>query len=748
MTLSSAFSDLGLSPDILQSIEEAGYTTPTAIQAEGVPAFLDGSDIVFQAQTGTGKTAAFVLPIIQQLEPRPGVVEVLVLTPTRELAQQVCEEFDRFGKGRGITATAIYGGTSFEKQYEALETAQVVVATPGRLLDLFRRKKFSADKVRFFGLDEADELLSMGFEKDVLDIAEKVPTPRQSFICSATFSDAVQRVARNFIVDPVQVNVSSDAIGAQSVRHEYFAVRPSEKLDALRRLVVSEARSGAIVFANTRAATFRVTEALVREGVSVDVLNGELSQAEREKALARMKDDRVQFLVATDVAARGIDISGLPAVINYDMPESPDVYIHRTGRTGRAGQAGVAFSLVMPSDITVFHALQKFYKLELHERTLPTRQDIRAAVADDAIDGTLSTLDADGTLEYAAHIPLARRLTEREDGARVIAKLIAHFREGNGTAHGAKARPAAAPSPATPVVATTPEPPPPTVESPAEAAEPTEATPSRQPASRDATEGPRRSRSRTAAVEATAPEREERKDRKTPETEEAVASTAPASTSGDAPTPDAIASVLAESSRRRGRWRGARSIAEALGVDEAAVVTVLEAGPEQFEQSRKNPNQWRLLVSDGGSASPDGDKPERKSAPPSERPEKSERREAAPAEKPRKSDKPARGSNDARKSSDAKPAKQTAPKAGPDHVFVKVNVGTTHGISADQLAAELVHLAGLDLEDLGPVELGETESRVAVVSDYSDALAEAIDGQTVAGQTLSVKRPQRRGRRK
>ena len=276
------FSDLGLSEATLDAITAAGFETPSPIQAGGIPALQTGADVILQAQTGTGKTAAFVLPLVDSLEPNPGVVDVLVLVPTRELAKQVAGEFERFGGARGVHATAIYGGASFEKQYDALEKCQVVVATPGRLLDLNRRNQIRLDSVRVFGLDESDEMLSMGFERDVFDIVALLPEERQSFLCSATYNEDIKRVARGFISDPTVVDVSSDRVGAESVHHVYYRVSAASKIDALLRLLDSEAGDGAIIFANTRAATFRVHNALAAEDVSVGVLNGELSQAERE----------------------------------------------------------------------------------------------------------------------------------------------------------------------------------------------------------------------------------------------------------------------------------------------------------------------------------------------------------------------------------------------------------------------------------------------------------------------------------
>ncbi len=790
------FTELGLDPDLLSAIESAGYVNATAVQAEGIPAFLNGGDILIQAQTGTGKTAAFVLPIIQQLQANPGTVEVLVLAPTRELAKQVCGEFSHFGKLRGIHATPIYGGTSFEKQHQELETAQIVVATPGRLLDLMRRGKLDPSGIRFFGLDEADELLSMGFEKDVLDVVAQIPKKRQSFICSATMNPSITGIARNFITDPTVVDVSSDAIGAKSVRHEHFKVAPSEKLEALRRLVQTDARNGAIVFANTRAATFLVTDALAREDISVDVLNGELSQADRELALSRMRDDSVQFLVATDVAARGIDISGLPAVINYDMPESPDVYIHRTGRTGRAGQAGVAYSLVCPSDISVFHQLQKFYHLEFNETELPTRERLRAVVADEILDNVLEGLDAGADLNYAAHLPLAKRLHDRPDGARVIAKLIAHFEQGGATAIVSAAADTAKEAPVKAIAAPVADAVDVVVEEAPAAPAPKPAR-SRKPAAAKAAapreEAPEETAQPVAAPAAPAadakPLREGRRNRRI-RNEAAAAAPAAAAPAAAAPaavaepeaaieaapeakaepakpkrapkkpaaevtgdlTADVLADALSKASRQRGRWRGTRSLAQELEVSEEDVVALLESDDARFEPSHKKPGRWRLLVA----PDEDGDSAPREARKPAERPKREARNADSDSDgarperegrrsRSKKTDEAPRARREEKPARREKPAKQAKPpKNDNTYVTLTVNVGANHGADVDTLSEELILLAGLDSEDVGRVLIEATSSRVDVVEDFWEDMLNAIQGQLICGETVDASGPRRR----
>ncbi|MFT6398250.1 MAG: ATP-dependent RNA helicase DeaD [Bradymonadia bacterium] len=712
----TAFSSLGLSDAIVDAILAAGYEKPTPIQEHGIPAFLKGDDIVVQAQTGTGKTAAFVLPFVQNANPADGPIQALVLTPTRELALQVSREFERFGAATGLKAAAIYGGTAFQPQYDALKEAHCVVATPGRLLDLFRRKEFSAKNIRYFGLDEADELLSMGFEKDVLEIIGKLPKERQSFICSATMGPAITRVAQNFINEPVTINVSSDEIGAQSVRHEQFSIHQHQKAEALRRLISAEARTGAIVFANTRAATFAVTAALRLENVRVDVINGELSQTEREKALSRMRSEEIDFLVATDVAARGIDISGLPAVINYDMPESPDVYVHRTGRTGRAGQAGVAYSLVTPSDISVFHALQKFYKLEFHARTLPTETDLRSMMADQALEGVFEGLDAGKSLAYAQHMPLSRRLVEREDGVRSIAKLIAHWLE---TKDGASAAPKKAvakkrapekkPVEDTPV---TVEAATPIVEEAVEVAE-------AKPQPRAIPTQSKQPEPEAVQAEVTQPEPEA-------VSAETIAPAAPAAGG----LSEELHTLLANAPRRRGRWRAARGLAKELSVDEQAISEVLESD-DRFEESRKKPGQWRVMLAPEDGDAPRAPRPERQEAAP-------QAKEARPERKRTKSAKP---------DAPAPASTPAAPASSIKYVALTVNVGEEHGLNEDALRNEIVLCAGLDFDDIGRITIEGESSKVDVAAEYWEDVVAAVNGQTLAGQVLEFNRPRRRQKR-
>lgn len=421
------FHDLDLPEWLTDRLAEIGYDAPTPVQAAAIPAVRTGKDVVAQAQTGTGKTAAFAIPLLAEIDPKDGPVQALILTPTRELAQQVSDEFATLGADSDFRSFSVYGGVSMDPQIEAFKHAHVLICTPGRLLDHLRRGTLKLKNLRVFGLDEADEMLSMGFEREISEILSLLPETRQNLLFSATMPSSVMRFAQNFLTEPEELNLSSDSVGAASVRHLTYEIGGDARLAALRALLRSHTVRGAIIFANTKSETFRVHEQLVSEGYSAGVLNGDLPQRDREKILRQLKDESLDFLVATDIAARGIDISWLRAVINYEMPSTAETYIHRTGRTGRAGTVGTAYSLVTPGDVSVFHALNKLYDIRFERGKLPTRSDVRALRADEEIDRLLEALDADQRLVYGQYLAIARRLSERGDGAREVAKLLAFY---------------------------------------------------------------------------------------------------------------------------------------------------------------------------------------------------------------------------------------------------------------------------------------------------------------------------------
>jgi ATP-dependent RNA helicase DeaD len=422
------FEDFYLSPELLQALAEVGYKNPTTVQSSCLPLVLAGLDLIVQSQTGTGKTAAFAVPVLELLEPGTRRVEALVLTPTRELARQVADEFIRLGKHKRVPVACIYGGTGFKQQLDELEEAQIVCATPGRLLDLIQRKALTLDHLKMLVLDEADEMLNMGFEKELDAIIELLPDARQSLLFSATVGEDIKRIASHILTYPEFVSLSGAEVAARQVTHSYFMVAGVGRLWDLNRVIELENPESAIVFCNTKDDSVLVASALKKQGYAADVLNGDLPQKDREQTLASLKAGRLRFLVATDVAARGIDISDLTHVINFALPESPESYIHRTGRTGRAGRSGVAISLVSPREIGTYYLLRRIYKLTLEERTLPTPEQLILVREQRALEDLLTQLSKE-EVSTQEQQPIAARLLESPNALEHVAKLLTLYKQ-------------------------------------------------------------------------------------------------------------------------------------------------------------------------------------------------------------------------------------------------------------------------------------------------------------------------------
>ncbi len=422
-----SFQDLYLSDELCRGLAQVNYTTPTPVQASCIPLVLAGIDLIVQSQTGTGKTAAFAIPTLELLEAGTKRVEALILAPTRELARQVAGEFSRLSHYKDIPVACVYGGTGFQQQLEELETAQIVCATPGRLLDLLKRRALTLDHLKLFILDEADEMLNMGFEKELDAIVERLPDSRQALLFSATVGEDIKRISSHILTYPEFVSHSSDSVVAQKVQHLYYMVTGLGRLWDLMRVVAYENPENAIVFCNTRDDSFLVANFLRKQGFEAEVLNGDLPQKAREETLARLRKNQIRFLVATDVAARGIDISDLSHVINFHMPDSPETYVHRTGRTGRAGKRGVALSLISPREIGTYYFLRRIYKLDLQERELPTAAEVAAVRQQRAVDTLLERLSSDASLAYAEHLSYVDGLLSQPDAKAHIAKLLAFY---------------------------------------------------------------------------------------------------------------------------------------------------------------------------------------------------------------------------------------------------------------------------------------------------------------------------------
>ncbi len=381
------FEDLGLGPEILRAVKDSGYTTPTPIQAQGIPEVLKGRDLIGIAQTGTGKTASFTLPMVEQLgrgRAKARMPRSLILEPTRELAAQVAESFERYGKYHKLSMALLIGGVSFDEQFRKLDRGvDVLIATPGRLLDHFERGKVMMNGVQIFVIDEADRMLDMGFIPDVERITKLTPFTRQTLFYSATMPPEIQRLTDQFLQGPVRIEVSRPATAPITIKQVMVTVPGGDwsKRESLRRLLSENDVKNAIVFCNRKRDVDIVAKSLIKHGFSAAPLHGDLDQSVRTKTLAAFKTDKVQFLVASDVAARGLDIPAVSHIFNFDVPIHADDYVHRIGRTGRAGLTGNAFTLVGRSDEKYVTAIESLIGQKLERRVmegLPAEQERRS----------------------------------------------------------------------------------------------------------------------------------------------------------------------------------------------------------------------------------------------------------------------------------------------------------------------------------------------------------------------------------
>jgi ATP-dependent RNA helicase DeaD len=368
------FEDLGISADILAALSKKGFQHPTPIQEQTIPLLISGEkDIVAQAQTGTGKTAAFGIPILERITPGLGRVQAIVVAPTRELASQVAEELESLKANRDIRILPVYGGQGMDTQLRLLKKGvDIVVATPGRAIDHLKRKTLKLDHVQFVVLDEADEMLNMGFVDDIEQILSHVPEQRRMLLFSATMPPAILKLARKFMGDYDSVRTETKQQAAANVEQIFYEINEKDKLRALVRLIDTEPEFYALVFSRTRRGADRLSEKLSNMGLDVEALHGDISQGQRERILAKFKGGRATILIATDVAARGIDINDLSHVINFDLPESPEAYVHRIGRTGRAGKTGKAISFVAGGEWRKIQAIMRVTKTNITKGTLPS----------------------------------------------------------------------------------------------------------------------------------------------------------------------------------------------------------------------------------------------------------------------------------------------------------------------------------------------------------------------------------------
>ncbi|BBY59725.1 DEAD/DEAH box helicase [Mycolicibacterium sarraceniae] len=391
------FADLQIHPAVLQAVADVGYETPSAIQAATIPALLAGSDVVGLAQTGTGKTAAFAIPILSKIDPTSRTTQALVLAPTRELALQVAEAFSRYGAHRNINVLPIYGGSSYVPQLAGLKRgAQVVVGTPGRVIDHLEKGSLDLSHLDYLVLDEADEMLQMGFAEDVERILADTPEYKQVALFSATMPPAIRKITSKYLHDAVEVAVKSKTATAENITQRYIQVAGPRKMDALTRLLEVEPFEAMIVFVRTKQATEEVAEKLRARGFAASAINGDIPQALRERTIAALKSGAIDILVATDVAARGLDVERISHVLNYDIPHDPESYVHRIGRTGRAGRSGTALLFVSPRERHLLKSIEKVTRQPVTEDQLPSVEDVNAQRVAKFQDSITEALNAPG----------------------------------------------------------------------------------------------------------------------------------------------------------------------------------------------------------------------------------------------------------------------------------------------------------------------------------------------------------------
>lgn len=385
MSNNTPFSALGLDQTLLQALAEAGYQKPTPIQAKAIPMALTGRDLMASAQTGTGKTASFTLPVLQRLSQMRAsqAIRALVMVPTRELAIQVLESFQTYGAHTNLKTTAVYGGVDVEQQLQTLQAGtDVLIATPGRLIDMLNRRHINLDGLRILVLDEADRMLDLGFRDDIARIMSSLPGKRQNLLFSATFNKEIKQLAHDFMRHPVKVEVANPNSAANTVNQSFYPVDQADKPEILSYLIHGGRWSKALVFVRTKKAANKVADLLVEDGINAQAIHSDKNQYQRIRILEDFKDSYFDVLVATDVAARGLDIEQLPLVINYDLPKVPHDYVHRIGRTGRAGQQGRAISLVNPEEKKWLVTIGQLIKKSLIIEPLPYFEDGETKVAD------------------------------------------------------------------------------------------------------------------------------------------------------------------------------------------------------------------------------------------------------------------------------------------------------------------------------------------------------------------------------
>ncbi len=416
------FNDLGISKSTLRAIEKMGFEEATPIQSETIPLALAGGDVIGQAQTGTGKTVAFGVPMIEKINPKVDAVQGLIIAPTRELAIQVSEELYKLGSDQRIRVLSVFGGQDISRQIRALKKApHIIVGTPGRLLDHINRRTVHLNTVRTVVLDEADEMLNMGFIEDIEAILAQVPDEHQTLLFSATMPEPIRRIASRFMNEPQTVKIKTKEMTVSLISQYYVRVSEREKFDAFTRLLDIHTPELAIVFGRTKRRVDELVDALSVRGYNADGIHGDLTQTKRLQVLKKFKEGGVEILVATDVAARGLDISGVSHVYNFDIPQDPESYVHRIGRTGRAGKEGMAITFVNPREMSYLEIVEKTTKRKMERLQPPTATDALESQRKQTIEKIITSIHQD---DLSAYISLSEQLLEEASHEQVIAACM------------------------------------------------------------------------------------------------------------------------------------------------------------------------------------------------------------------------------------------------------------------------------------------------------------------------------------
>lgn len=416
------FDELGLSPRVLQAVNEMGFEETTPIQQQAIPIALQGKDLIGQAQTGTGKTAAFGIPMVERFDVDKEHIQGIVVTPTRELAIQVAEELYKIGQSKGITALPIYGGQNIERQIKALrKRPHIIVGTPGRLLDHIRRRTIRLKKIEVVVLDEADEMLNMGFIEDIEKILQETPVERQTLFFSATIPMSLQKIAQRFMRKPEMIGVKSKELTVPSTEQYYMEVHDNTKFSVLCRLLDIQSPELAIVFVRTKRRVDEIAEALKKRGYSAERIHGDLTQSMRDTVMKQFREGIIDTLVATDVAARGLDISGVTHVYNFDIPQDPESYVHRIGRTGRLGQSGQALTFVTPRELHHLKVIESLTRRKIPRKAVPTSAQAIAGQQHLIMEKLVQVAESPEIEKYCG---FAKELLEETDSVALLSAAL------------------------------------------------------------------------------------------------------------------------------------------------------------------------------------------------------------------------------------------------------------------------------------------------------------------------------------